>query len=249
MHKKNKLKNFVVVMPMAGRGMRFKEHGYNIPKPLITINNQPMFIESSKTFSRKLMWFFIVQKSLTNNKLFKNSLKLFKNKKIIFLKKYTSGQATTVSKALRFLKNDQIVIVHSCDLNFKINIREIRKKLKKNDIVVITANGKEFNYKNSNQFSWVRKNSKSKEVEISLKKNFTTNKRKNRVLVGSFIFKNNEILNKSIKYIMRNKLKVKNEYYLDHAVSISKKIGFKLGEIIVKKYRSWGSHSELKNFK
>ena len=115
--------------------------------------------------------------------------------------------------------------------------------------MVITANGKEFNYKNSNQFSWVRKNSKSKEVEISLKKNFTTNKRKNRVLVGSFIFKNNEILNKSIKYIMRNKLKVKNEYYLDHAVSISKKIGFKLGEIIVKKYRSWGSHSELKNFK
>ena len=103
--------------------------------------------------------------------------------------------------------------------------------------------------KNSNQFSWVRKNVRNNEIEISLKKNFTNNKKGNRVLVGSFIFKNYKILDKSIKYITKNNLKIKNEYYLDKAVSISKKIGFKLGEIIVKKYKSWGSHTELKNFK
>ena len=32
-----------VVIPMAGRGMRFSEAGYKIPKPLLPIHGQPMF--------------------------------------------------------------------------------------------------------------------------------------------------------------------------------------------------------------
>jgi len=236
-------------MPMAGRGMRFKKYGYSTPKPLIKINQRPMFIQSSMSFSKKLKWFFVVQKNLTKNKTFKNYIKFFKNKKIIILNKYTNGQASTVAKAVKFLKRDQIVIVHSCDLSFKINFAEVKRKLIKNDVIVLTSKGKKYNFKNSNQFSWVRKNVRNNEIEISLKKNFTNNKKGNRVLVGSFIFKNYKILDKSIKYITKNNLKIKNEYYLDKAVSISKKIGFKLGEIIVKKYKSWGSHTELKNFK
>ena len=249
MYKKNISKSFVVIMPMAGRGMRFRKYGHNTPKPLIKINNRPMFLKSAMAFSRKLKWFFIVQKSLTNNKIFKDSIKFFKNKKVITLNKYTSGQASTVKKAIKFLKKNHIIIVHSCDLSFKINFKEVKKKLKEYDVIVLTSKGTKHNFKNQSQFSWVRKNSVSKDTEISLKKNFTTNKKNNRVLVGSFIFKNYKVLNESIKYIINNNLKIKNEYYLDCAASISEKIGFKLDEIIVKKYQSWGSHSELKKFK
>ena len=197
------MKNFVIIMPMAGRGMRFKKFGYNTPKPLIKINQWPMFVKSSMVFSKRLKRFFIVQKSLNKNKIFKKYIKLFKDKKIIILKKYTNGQASTVAKSVKFLKKEQVIIVHSCDLSFKINLKEVRKKLKNYDVVVFTAKGKNFNYKNPSQFSWVRKNPKNNEVEISLKKNFNKNKKNNRVLVGSFIFRNKEILNKSINYIKK----------------------------------------------
>ena len=249
MYKKNKMSKFVVIMPMAGRGLRFKKYNYSLPKPLIKINQQPMFVQSSKAFSNKFKWFFIIQKSLKKYKIFKKSINLFKNKKIITLNKYTKGQASTVEKAVKFLKKDQIVIVHSCDLSFKINFKEIRKKLKKYDVLVLTAKGKKYNFNNPRQFSWVRKNYENGETEISFKKNFTKNKNKSRVLVGSFIFKNCVVLNKSIKYTLKNKVKIKNEYYLDQAASTAKRIGFQLGEIIVKKYHSWGSHTELTNNK
>ena len=235
MYKKNKLNKFVIIMPMAGRGVRFKKYGIDTPKPLIKINNLPMFAASAMAFSKKFKWFFIVQKIVNNNKIFKKSLKFFKNKKIVILNKYTNGQASTVGKVIKYLTKNQTIIVHSCDLYFKINFVEIKKKLKKYDIIVLTAQGKEYNFKNSTQFSWVRKNNNNK-VEISLKNNFSKNKKKNRVVVGSFIFKNKEILKKSIDYITKHKLKIKNEYYLDHAASISKKIGYELGEIVVKKY-------------
>ena len=41
-------------MPMAGEGLRFKSHGYTKPKPLILVNNIPMFINASRTFPKKL---------------------------------------------------------------------------------------------------------------------------------------------------------------------------------------------------
>ena len=39
-------------MPMAGKGVRFKNFRYNAPKPLIMIKNKPMFLQSAKTFSK-----------------------------------------------------------------------------------------------------------------------------------------------------------------------------------------------------
>jgi hypothetical protein len=45
--------------------------------------------------------------------------------------------------------------------------------------------------------------------------------------------------------MLRNNLKINNEYYIDVAASISNKIGYKLDEIIVKDYKSWGSYREL----
>jgi len=38
----------VNIMPMAGEGKRFQEAGIQIPKPLIDIDGEPMFIKSAK---------------------------------------------------------------------------------------------------------------------------------------------------------------------------------------------------------
>ncbi len=236
-------------MPMAGRGLRFKNYGYNTPKPLIKINKHSMFVNSSNSFPRSLGWIFIIQKSLKKNKLFKKSMNFIKNKKLILLNKLTNGQASSAFKAIKFINKNQIIIVHSCDLKFEVNMAEIKKKIKKYDIIVFTAKSQSYHLTNEKQFSWVKKNELNNEIEISCKKNFKNKKKKSRVLVGSFVFKNKDTLIKSIKYVFKKKLKIKNEYYLDMVAASSKKAGYKTGEIVVKKYVSWGSHGELSNFK
>ena len=35
--------NIHIIMPMAGEGNRFKEKGYNIPKPLIKLNGKEFY--------------------------------------------------------------------------------------------------------------------------------------------------------------------------------------------------------------
>ena len=249
MFKKNHLNNIIGIMPMAGRGERFSSHGYKAPKHLIKIKNKPMFERAAMTFSKNIKWIFISQKKFMNNFVFKKSLKGFKNKKNIFLNSFTSGQASTVKKAINYLNDKNKIIVHSCDLTFNVNMEEVNYKIKKFDVLIFTAKSTKYNFKNSNQFSWVRKNKRKKNIEISLKKNFRGTNYNNRVLVGSFIFKNKKVLNDCIKYIFKRKIKTSNEYYIDNAASISSRIGYKLGEVIVNKYISWGSHYELLEYK
>ena len=204
---------------MAGQGKRFYNYGYKAPKHLIQINNKPMFERAAMTFSKNIKWIFISQKKFMNNFVFKKSLKGFKNKKNIFLSSHTSGQASTVKKAINYLNDKNKIIIHSCDLTFNVNMEEVNNKIKKFDVIIFTA------------------------------KSIRGTKYNNRVLVGSFIFKNKKVLDDCIKYIFKRKIKINNEYYMDNAASISNKIGYKLGEVIVDKYISWGSHYELLEYK
>ena len=44
-------------------------------------------------------------------------------------------------------------------------------------------------------------------------------------------------------------MKINNEYYMDTLMSVTKKLGYKLSELIVGKYLSWGSHNEFLKYK
>ncbi len=234
---------------MAGKGERFKKYGIPTSKPLINIDGEAMFLRSSQTFSKIKNWVFIVKKNLKNHKRFKKSINFFKNKKILFLKNNTSGQATTIFKAKKLIRNDETIIIHSCDLKFKFKFTELTKKIKNFDILIFTINANNYHKSNEKFFSWVRKIKNTNEIEISCKKNFKDSKSNSRVLVGSFIFKNKKILINSINQIFKKKLKINDEYYLDMAAAKSKLLGYKVGEILVKDYTSWGTFNELINYK
>tara|TARA_B100000035_G_C20865979_1_gene493960 strand:+ start:49 stop:801 length:753 start_codon:yes stop_codon:yes gene_type:complete len=246
MQNKNIIKGFIGVMPMAGEGLRFKSHGYTKPKPLILVNNIPMFINASRTFPKKLKWIYIINKKIDKIKIEKKYLKLLHKKIFLTLNKKTSGQASTVYKSLKYIKNNDAIIVHSCDLSFDINFSVLKKKLKQNDILVFTAKGTKYHLKNHRQFSWVKKY--KNKYKISLKKNFKARKQ-SKVLIGTFAFKNKKIMKKLLEYSFKKKAKINKEYYMDTLTLLAEKIGYKLNEVVVKNYNSWGSHKELKNYK
>ena len=54
---------------------------------------------------------------------------------------------------------------------------------------------------------------------------------------------------KSIEVLLKKKIKINDEYYLDMAIIEAIDLGFNVGEIIVKNYISWGSSEELKSWK
>ncbi|MCC6274982.1 MAG: NTP transferase domain-containing protein, partial [Leptospiraceae bacterium] len=49
----------VNLIPMAGAGKRFQDEGYNLPKPLIRVDGEPMILKACDSLPDADEWVFV----------------------------------------------------------------------------------------------------------------------------------------------------------------------------------------------
>ena len=110
-----------IIMPMAGEGTRFKDAGYDVPKPLIEYDGRPLFINALDAVSniKKDSISIVVRKHHNISDSIKRCLP---EVNVIELDKPTRGAAETVYIAIKELMksgkasmNDSIIIM-DCDV-------------------------------------------------------------------------------------------------------------------------------------
>ena len=102
---------------MSGKGKRFTDAGYSLPKPLIPVLGRPMFIKSLKSFPKLDKWFFVISEDILNNEVFVKSLEGFQfNYELISLKKTSQGQAESCYLAVNKIEKNTPFFVGPCDL-------------------------------------------------------------------------------------------------------------------------------------
>ncbi len=112
-----------LVMPMAGRGNRFQEMGYTLPKPLIPIYGKPFFfwsVQSVRKFIDLISLEFVVLKE--HVEMFQLDQKIrsyFPEAKIHLLSKVTEGAVVTCLHGIEQIADDCPVIFNDCDHLFK----------------------------------------------------------------------------------------------------------------------------------
>ena len=98
-----------VIIPMAGEGRRFNEAGFKKPKPLIKVFNKTLIEIAIETLGIKNANFYFVARKYKdknlNKQLKKILLKYTDIKKIIYLKKKTSGAVETLLKVRKISQN------------------------------------------------------------------------------------------------------------------------------------------------
>lgn len=115
-----------IVIPMAGAGIRFKDHGFSLPKPLIKINDTSMIkvvIDNLKP-KRTHRFIFLCQTDHINKFGLEVKLKQWApNSIIIKVDGLTNGAAITVLKSKDFINNYQPLMIANCDqyIDFDIN--------------------------------------------------------------------------------------------------------------------------------
>ena len=235
-------------MPMMGDGIRFQRKGYNVPKPLIEVNKIPMFLKAARSFNRKSHWIFVIRKNFYNKNFTRLIKDNFKRSKIIFLNRKTDGQARTVFKAKKWLNKNSNIYVSSCDLYIEYNKQALKSKLQSNDLIIFIHKPNKFNIQKANNFGWV-KIKKNRIVKSACKSKVSSNPKRDWIIIGSFVFKNNKVFDNLLKNLFMSKLKIGNEFHLDSCIEIALKLNLKVGFLKVDKYISWGTPTELsKNY-
>ena len=100
----------VNLIPMAGEGKRFKDEGYQLPKPLIKVDGIPMVIKALNSLPKADKNLFILREDQIDYLQFKRTVSKFcSNFELILLDKITEGQASTCLYAENFIEQNSIL--------------------------------------------------------------------------------------------------------------------------------------------
>lgn len=109
----------IAVVPMAGRGSRYADQGYNIPKPLIKIAGQEMIFWALKSIEDLPISSIVFICLKEHEERYGISAKIanYKNYKthFVFLEDVTEGQLCTVLAAGEFLSGESEVLIIASD--------------------------------------------------------------------------------------------------------------------------------------
>ena len=160
-----------IVIPMAGLGSRFKKEGYKLPKPLITINNEPMIQIVIKNLQPKRThrFIFIVQKEhIEKYELDKKLSEYSPNSVIIPVDYLTEGQACSALLAEQYINNEDALMCANCDqyIDFDVNdyLKEIDDKNLDGMIMTMKSSDDKWSYALTNSDGFVMATAEKKVI-------------------------------------------------------------------------------------
>ena len=107
-----------IIIPMSGFGERFRKVGYDVPKPLIEVENFKFIQHVVNMFSPNEEFIFICNENHLNNKdwdLRDFLYSLIPKSKVIGIKAHKLGPVHAVLSAREFIKKDEPIVVNYCD--------------------------------------------------------------------------------------------------------------------------------------
>ncbi len=107
-----------IVIPMAGRGSRFQEAGFELPKPLIPVHGVPMIrvvIENLRPNAPHRFIFLCLQEHIDRYNVGERLQSWCPGAEIVVVDKVTEGAACTVLLAEEFINNDDPLMIANSD--------------------------------------------------------------------------------------------------------------------------------------
>ena len=229
----------MIIIPLCGKGDRFKKNGFTEPKPLIKVNEKEIIFHlmDNLNFSKEQI-IIVYNKEFIPFNFEKKIKQRYPDITINFIisEKDTSGAAETLKIALDSIKEDVPVLSLDCD-NFYLN-----------DIIK-EWNGKNkiFYFKDTNVepiFSYL------KIKENLIEDIFEKDKVSDNACCGAYGFNSSKILLKYCNYIIDNNIKEKKEFYISGVVKemIRNKFNFESSEILNKDYFTLGTPKNIDIF-
>lgn len=224
--------NLNIVIPMAGLGSRFSQKGYELPKPLINVNNKPMIqwvVENLQFSNEKVKFIFIIREEHREKYNVDSFLNLIApGCSIISVDKTTQGAACTVLLTKELINNSDNLIIANSDQFLEWDQSSFLKKAR-----VTNADGAISIFNNTHpKWSYVKEKN-GYVIQVAEKQPIS-----NMATTGIYFWKHgSDFVNCAEKMIEKN-IKVNNEFYVcpvfNEAILENKKI------ITFKSEKMWG---------
>lgn len=231
-----------LIMPMGGKGSRFTQNGYVMPKPLIDINGKPFLYWAAKSVTKFVdtedITFVVLQQHIYEFAIDKVILYSFPQAKIITLPDVLPGPVFTCLEGIKNINDDGALLFNDCDHMFKCG--EINALLNNNEL---DSSGALLTFKSDeSQFSYVRY-----DVDGNITGTVEKQVVSDHAICGAYIFKNAGLFrNIADEYIKECPY---SECFLSGMYNVMCKKGMKVKDYLLDFHVEFGTPEEYENAK
>jgi NDP-sugar pyrophosphorylase family protein len=197
-----------IVMPMAGRGKRFADAGFSIPKPLIPIRGRPMtdMVIANLRPSRPHRFIFLILREHAEGFSFDAHLRAWVPRcEIRFVDRVTEGAACTALLARELIDNDEPLMIANCDQWVDAEIDDYLAMGDDADVdgVIMTM------WADDPKWSYVRFDEEGRVSEVVEKQVVS-----NEATVGIYHYRRGRDFVRAADRMIAKNLRVNNEFYV-----------------------------------
>jgi NDP-sugar pyrophosphorylase family protein len=247
-----------IIIPMSGTGSRFIKAGYDLPKFLIKINDQPMIQWVVKMFldqncNSNDHFIFICRKEHQEQYNLSQILKtIVKNCEVITIENHKLGPVYAVSKAFDIIDNNQPSIISYCDYFMSWDYKNFKKSVLENQCdgsVPCYTNFHPHLLPIKNLYASCRIDDQKNLCEIKEKFSFNSDKTKAYHSPGVYYFKNGNTLKKYFQMVLDCDLSLNGEFYVSLVYQLMLKDNLKISVYDkIDYFCQWGTPEDLADF-
>lgn len=238
-----------LILPLAGRGSRFKKEGYQTSKPLLEVNGKPMIIQAVNCLPTTTNKIFITLEKHKINNLLKEC---YNNVKVFNIDKTTEGQACTCQIGLERANFDleKPILISACDNGVYYNVEKYQQLISDEniDIIVWSFRNQQTSKYNPDMYAWLDVDENDYIKHVSCKKFIYDDPLKTHAIIGTMFFRKAKYFIDGLKENYKHKIKTNNEYYVDDVLNQNIKMGLKVKVFEVEHYICWGTPSDYKTY-
>ena len=211
-----------IVVPMAGRGSRFVEAGYKMPKPLLDIHGHPMieYVTRNITPNCEHRFIYICQEEHLKKYGLADKLgKISPGCTIVTVDHITEGAACTVLLAEKYIDNNDAMMIANSDQYVDYDINKYLEAMKDYDGLIMTMPA------THPKWSYIKFDENGLVTMVREKEVIS-----NEATVGIYNYKHGSDFVKYAHQMIEKNIRVNNEFYVapvyNEMIEAGKKIVF-----------------------
>lgn len=223
----------IMIMPMAGKGLRTASM-YSGPKPLIPINDYPMFYWAAKNIIADTKIFIVRKEHILEYGIDKQVKDIFPDAIILVQDGHLSGQLMSILVAEKYIDTEEDIVFVDCDMFSSFNFKDFYLSDYTSSILTFENN--------VDRYSYILKNN-NVVTKIIEKKVISS-----EAVAGIFYWKNGKTFLKYARKSIKNKNIINGEYYISSVYSEAISDGILTGTVKSNQTYDLSVDLNIKNF-
>ena len=242
-----------LILPMSGKGSRFADHGYTLPKPFINVDGKPMFIQAVSCLPKTREAVFIcLQDHLDKYDIHKELNLLYENYYILNVSNTTKGQACTCEIGIVESNVDlnTPIIISACDNGVTYDTERYKSLLDDNsiDVIVWSFRNNQTSKNNPDMYAWLDVDENDNIKHVSCKKFIYENPLTTHAIVGTVFFRKAEYFLTGLSENYKSNITTCGEYYVDDVINRCIERGLSVKVFEVDNYICWGTPDDYQTY-